>query len=80
MLAKIEFDGTVKWKVIASLPGPPASPEAIALSGWNGEGKGGRLDIVLATQNVAYASVVNTWDESPGEWDKVCRVGHDPSL
>ena len=80
MLAKIEFNGTVKWKMIASLPGLPASPEAIALSGWNGVDKEGRLDIVLAAQNFAYVSVVNTWDENPGDWDEICRVIHDPSL
>jgi hypothetical protein len=80
MLAKINFNGAVKWKMIASLPGPPAGPHAIALSGWNGEGKGGRLDIVLAAQNFTYPSVVNAWDENPGEWDEVFKVEHEPSL
>ena len=80
MLAKIDFDGTVKRKVIAHLPGLLTSPEAIALSGWNRDWEGGRLDIVLATQNVAHASMVNTWDENPGKWDDVCRVNHDPSF
>lgn len=66
--------------MIASLPGPPMSPEAIALSGWNADGEGSRLDIVLAAQNVAHVSVINTWDENPGEWDEVCGVNHDPSF
>ena len=70
----------MKRKMIASLPGLLASLEVVALSGWNGEGKGGRLDIVLAAQNFAYSNVVNTWDENPGDWDEVCKVKHDPSL
>lgn len=27
MLAKIEFDGTVKWEMIGSIPGPPGGSE-----------------------------------------------------
>jgi hypothetical protein len=80
MLAKIDFDGAVKWKLIASLPGPPKSPEAVALSGWNASGKENRLDIVLAEQQFSYLNVINTWDEAPDQWDEVQKVEHDDTL
>jgi hypothetical protein len=80
MLAKIDFDGTVKWKVIASLPGPPISSPAIALSGWNSKIRGNRLDLVLGDEYIGYPTVINTWEESPDEWDEVRTVEHDESL
>ena len=67
-------------KMIAGLPGPPTSADATALSGWNSAGKGNRLDIMLAAQNFAYPTVINTWDENPDVWDEVCKVEHDESL
>jgi hypothetical protein len=76
MLAKIDFDGTVKWKLIASLPGPPKFPNATVLSGWNAAKKGNGLDIVLAEQQFPYTTVINTWDGTPDEWDEVQEVEH----
>lgn len=66
--------------MISSEPGPLTGPKAITLSRWNGVGKEGRLDIVLTAQKFGYASVVNTWDEIPGDWGEICRVVHNPSL
>lgn len=80
MLAKIKFDGIVQWKLIASLPGPPKSPQATALSGWNDVGKGNRLDIVLAEQQFPYPTVINTWDEMPDNWDEVHNIEHVSTL
>jgi hypothetical protein len=80
MLAKIDFDGTVKWKLIASLPGPLKFPKATVLSGWNAAENGNRLDIVLAEQQFYYPTVINTWDETLDEWDEVQKVEQDCTL
>jgi hypothetical protein len=77
MLSKVGFDGTVKWKLVASLPDPPKPPKATILSGWNVVEKRNRLDIVLAEQQFPSPTVINTWDETPDEWDEVQKVEHD---
>jgi hypothetical protein len=86
LLAKIDFDGTVRWKIVASLPGPPVAPRATVLASWGDpmarevEGKANRLDIVLAEQQFPYPTVINSWDENPGVWDEARMVLHDPTI
>ena len=80
MLLKVDFDGTVKWKVVASVPGPPVPPNATVLASWGVNERERRMDIVLAEQQFAYPIVINTWNEEPGEWDGVVVVENDPSM
>jgi hypothetical protein len=80
VLAKVDWDGTVKWKVVASRLGPPESAPATALSAWgkNGELEAeetkGRLDLVFADQGYDYPIVVNTWGVREGEWDEIRKM------
>jgi hypothetical protein len=80
MLAKIDFDGTIKWKLIASTPGPPRSSHAIAVGSRNLAENEQRMDIVLADQGTPRPTVINTWDETPDEWDEILKIEHDESL
>ncbi|KAF2189399.1 hypothetical protein K469DRAFT_64389 [Zopfia rhizophila CBS 207.26] len=80
VLAMADWDGTVRWKVVASRPGPPELAPATVVSAWrkrdelDDKGRKGRLDLVLVDQGYGDPIVINTWDAREGEWDEVRKM------
>ena len=80
VLAQVDWGGEVRWRVVASRPGPTETAPATAISSWGkrdgfeDKERKGRLDLVLADQWYDYAIMINTWDAGDGEWQETRQM------
>jgi hypothetical protein len=76
-LAKVEPDGEIRWKTVASKPGPPRVANVYLCPGWKEhEHNRGRFDVICSDQDEQEGLVViNSWSDDG--WDETAKVENE---